>query len=92
VCGSKELYRRPLHPYTQALLSSIPIPDPIKTRNSKRIILEGQVQSPINPPEGCRFASRCRFSKDLCTQVTPKLIEEENDHFVACHFVKEINA
>ena len=91
VCGSKELYQHPLHPYTQSLLSSIPIPDPIATRKSKRIILEGQVQSPINPPEGCRFATRCRFSKELCSQVTPKLIEEEQDHFVACHFVKEIN-
>lgn len=91
VCESRELYRRPLHPYTQALLSSIPIPDPIVTRNSQRIILEGSVQSPINPPEGCRFASRCRYRQELCTQVTPPLIEWEKDHFAACHFVKEIN-
>lgn len=91
VCESKELYRRPLHPYTQALLSSIPIPDPIATRKSNRIILEGSVQSPINPPEGCRFASRCRYAQEICTQVTPPLIEEEPGHFAACHFVKEIN-
>ena len=91
VCESRELYRRPLHPYTQALLSSIPIPDPIATRKSKRIILEGQVQSPINPPEWCRFASRCRFSKNICTQTTPELVEVEKDHFVACHLVDEIN-
>lgn len=91
VCSRNDLYRRPLNPYTQALLSAIPIPDPIKTRSNKRIILEGSVQSPINPPEGCRFASRCRYSQELCTQVTPKLEEVENDHFVACHFVREIN-
>lgn len=91
VAESKELYRRPLNPYTQALLSSIPIPDPITTRKNKRIILEGYVQSPINPPEGCRFMSRCRFSKDICTQVTPELVEVEKDHFVACHLVDEIN-
>jgi oligopeptide transport system ATP-binding protein len=91
VCGSKELYERPLHPYTQALLSSIPIPDPIATKQNKRIILEGQVSSPINPPEGCRFASRCRYAKDKCTQVTPELRELSKDHFVACHFAEEIN-
>ncbi len=91
ICESKELYRRPLHPYTQSLLSSIPIPDPIETRKNKRIILEGYVQSPINPPEGCRFASRCRFAKEVCTCITPDLIEVEKNHFVACHLVKEIN-
>lgn len=91
VCSRNELYRHPLNPYTQALLSAIPIPDPIKTRSNKRIILEGSVQSPINPPEGCRFASRCRYSQELCTQITPELEEVEKDHFVACHFVREIN-
>ena len=91
VCESKELYHRPLHPYTQALLSSIPIPDPIATRKNKRIILEGSVQNPINPPEGCRFASRCRFCKEICTQITPELLEVETEHFAACHFVAEIN-
>jgi oligopeptide transport system ATP-binding protein len=92
VCGSKELYERPLHPYSQALLSSIPIPDPIATKKIKRIILEGQVSSPINPPPGCRFASRCRYAKEKCTQVTPELRELENDHLVACHFAEEINS
>lgn len=91
VCDSDGLYKKPLHPYTKALLSSIPIPDPIETRKSNRIILEGDVQSPINPPEGCRFAKRCRFAKDVCSQSTPELIEVEPDHFVACHLVKEIN-
>lgn len=91
VCSSKELYATPLHPYSQALLSSIPIPDPVKTRKSKRIILEGQVQSPINPPERCRFASRCRYAKDICHEKTPALREIKPDHFVSCHLVKEIN-
>lgn len=91
VCSSEALYENPLHPYTQALLSAIPIPDPIETRKSKRIILEGDVQSPINPPEGCRFAKRCRFAKDICREVTPELRELEPDHFVACHRVEEIN-
>ena len=91
VCGSKMLYERPLHPYTQALLSSIPIPDPIATRKSNRIILEGQVSSPIDPPPGCRFASRCRYAKEQCTQVTPELRELEADHMVACHYAEEIN-
>ena len=91
ICESKELYRRPLHPYTQSLLSSIPIPDPLETRKNRRIILEGYVQSPINPPEGCRFASRCRFAKEICTCITPDLVEVEKNHFVACHLVKEIN-
>lgn len=87
-CSSNELYRNPLHPYTQALLSSIPIPDPKKNRESNRIVLQGDVKSPINPPEGCRFHSRCRHKIDICTEVTPPLIEVEPDHFVACHLVK----
>ena len=92
VCGSKMLYERPLHPYTQALLSSIPIPDPIATKKSNRIILEGQVSSPIDPPPGCRFASRCRYAKEQCTQVTPELRELGTDHMVACHYAEEINS
>lgn len=87
-CESNELYKKPLHPYTQALLSSIPIPDPVLNKKNKRIILQGDVKSPINPPEGCRFNSRCRFCEDICKEVTPELIEVEPDHFVACHLVK----
>ena len=69
VSESNELYELPLHPYTQALLSSIPIPDPNVTRNNQRQILQGDVLSPIDPPPGCRFASRCRFCKDICTKL-----------------------
>lgn len=92
ICESNELYDNPMHPYTKALLSSIPIPDPRVTRNSNRIILEGDVQSPIDPPEGCRFAKRCRYAKDICSQKTPELVEVKPDHFVACHLVDEINS
>ncbi len=91
ICGSDELYRKPLHPYTQALLSSIPVPDPRKNRESNRIILQGDVKSPINPPEGCRFNSRCRYCEKICKEVTPELLEIEKDHFVACHLVDKIN-
>ena len=91
VCKSEMLYENPLHPYSQALLSAIPVPDPILTRKNKRIILEGDVQSPINPPEGCRFRKRCRYAKEICFEVTPQLRELEPDHFVACHRVEELN-
>lgn len=88
ITTSVELYKNPLHPYTQALLSAIPVPDPRYHNISKRIILEGDVKSPINPPVGCRFSSRCRYKMDICTEVTPELREVEPGHFVACHLVK----
>ena len=88
ITTSNELYKNPLHPYTQALLSAIPIPDPKVNKISKRIILEGDVKSPINPPEGCRFSSRCRYCMDICKEVTPELREVEPGHFVSCHLVK----
>jgi oligopeptide transport system ATP-binding protein len=85
LASSKELYSKPLHPYTQALLSAIPIPDPESEKNRKRIMLEGEVSSPINPKPGCRFASRCRYAKPICSEVTPEFKEVEKEHFVACH-------
>jgi len=85
------LYEKPLHPYTQSLLSSIPVPDLKKKMSESRIILKGDVTSPINPKPGCRFASRCRFATDLCRQETPLLREVEGGHFVACHHVESIN-
>lgn len=91
VCQSDELYDNPLHPYTQALLSAIPIPDPKITRSQKRVILEGDVKSPINPTEGCRFSSRCRYCKEICENVTPGIEEAKPGHFIACHRYKEIN-
>lgn len=85
LANSKELYDKPLHPYTQALLSAIPIPDPKIERNRKRITLQGDVPSPINPAPGCRFAGRCNMVMQICTKETPNLIEIENGHSVACH-------
>jgi oligopeptide transport system ATP-binding protein len=89
VCDSNGLYEHPLHPYTQALLSSIPVPDPRANKTSKRIILQGDVKSPINPPPGCRFNSRCRLCQQICREQTPELLEVKPDHFVACHLVKK---
>jgi oligopeptide transport system ATP-binding protein len=85
---SQKLYDKPLHPYTQALLSAIPIPDPDVAKNNKREMLEGDVPSPINPKPGCRFAGRCKYAKPECTEVTPELKEVEPEHFVACHLFK----
>ena len=82
---SEELYSNPLHPYTQALLSAIPIPDPKVGKGRKRIMLQGEVPSPINPKPGCRFALRCRYVKPICNEISPELKEVTKDHFVACH-------
>ena len=82
---SGQLFDRPTHPYTQALLSAIPVPSLNKKR--ERIILKGEITSPINPKPGCRFAARCPYATDRCRSEEPKLIEIEKDHFVACHLV-----
>jgi len=84
----RTIFADPLHPYTQALLSAIPIPKVDQKRD--RIILEGDVPSPVEPPEGCRFAGRCRYRQDICEQRTPELREIDNGHFVACHFARNL--
>ena len=85
LADSDELYENPLHPYTQALLSAIPIPDPEIEKNRKRIILEGEVPSPINPPPGCRFQGRCRYVRKYVKLKIQNLRKLETEHFVACH-------
>ena len=85
ISESNEVYGNPLHPYTQALLSAIPIPNPDVAKNRKRIILEGDIPSPIDPPPGCRFKSRCRYAKPICGEKEPTLKEVAKGHCVACH-------
>lgn len=86
---SESLYENPLHPYTQALLSAIPIPDPDIEEARERIILQGELPSPINPPSGCVFRTRCPFAMDICGKEKPEWQEVEDNHFVACHLYNE---
>ncbi|WP_394043584.1 ABC transporter ATP-binding protein [Roseixanthobacter liquoris] len=79
------LYDDPLHPYTKALLSAVPIPDPVIERKRERIILTGDVPSPISPPSGCHFHTRCPYAMDVCKQIVPTLADQGDHHFVACH-------
>lgn len=89
-CEAKELFKKTLHPYSQALLSAIPVPS-LHNRREK-IILKGELSSPINPKPGCRFAARCRYATDECRQNTPELKEFSPGHFVACHYAGKVGS
>jgi len=88
LADSVEIYQTPLHPYTQALLSASPIPDPTLKRD--RIILKGDVPSPIDPPHGCSFHTRCLYAEDICSQQEPQLKEVKENHLAACHFAGSV--
>jgi oligopeptide transport system ATP-binding protein len=88
ITHSDEIYSNPRHPYTQALLSAVPIPNPALERERKHILLTGDVPSPINPPSGCHFHPRCRLAQDVCREIEPDLIDIGGGHRVACHRVK----
>ena len=80
-----EVYEHPIHPYTESLLSAVPIPDPITAKNSQRIVLSGDVPSPMNMPTGCAFRTRCRYATDKCAEECPSLTDRGNGHMVACY-------
>ncbi|MBQ1404816.1 MAG: dipeptide ABC transporter ATP-binding protein [Oscillospiraceae bacterium] len=91
LASAEEIYNHPLHPYSQSLLSAVPVPDPKVARANKRIVLTGDIPSPLNAPSGCPFRTRCRYAKEQCAESMPAFKEVSKGHFAACHRVEEIN-
>ena len=88
LAGTEELFSQPKHPYTEALLSSVPKPDPLY--KSQRIVMQGEVADPSNPPSGCYFHPRCRYAKGICSEKAPEFREVKPDHWASCHFAEEL--
>jgi len=88
LASTEELYSHPLHPYTQALLSAIPIPDPAIESHRTRILLPGDIPSPLDPPSGCKFHTRCRYAMSICKKISPELTITDLNHCTACHLIK----
>jgi len=84
LADGKTVYKNPLMPYTKALISAVPVPDPKIEAGRRRIVLEGDVPSPINPPRGCRFHTRCHYAIDVCREIEPQLVQIKHNHFAAC--------
>ena len=91
LADAEEIYNRPLHPYSKSLLSAVPVPDPKIARANQRIMLQGDIPSPLNAPSGCPFRTRCPYATEQCAQEMPAFNEVEPGHFVACHRINEIN-
>ena len=91
LADAKELYDHPLHPYSKSLMSAVPVPDPQIARANQRVVLSGDIPSPLNAPSGCPFRTRCPYACDACAEAMPELKEVSSGHFVACHRAEEIN-
>lgn len=91
LADAAQIYEKPLHPYSKALMSAVPMPDPKTARSNKRIVMSGDIPSPLNAPSGCPFRTRCMYATDACKESMPEFKEVEKGHFVACHRTAEIN-